>query len=96
MLLGKPSMCWIKPKVRGVVALVTMITLLKNLEYGLCQNIRNLESSFLSLGFAHVYREYNKKTDGLSNESLSMESSLLQFTEICEGEIVGNGSMKLF
>ena len=66
---------------RGVVALVTMITLLKNLEYGWCQNIRNLESSFLSLDFSHVYREYNKKADGLSNEALYMASGLLQFTE---------------
>ena len=89
-------MCWIKPKVRGVVALVTMITLLKNLEYGWCQNIRSLESSILSLDFAHVYREYNNKVDGLSNEVLSMAAGILQFTEICEGEIVGNGSMKLF
>ena len=46
--------------------------------------------------FAHVYREYKKKVDGLSNEALSMASGLLQFTEICESEIVGNGSMKLF
>ena len=89
-------MCWIKTKVRGVVSLVTMIILLKNLEYGWCQNIRNLESSFLSLDFAHVYRECNKKAGGLSNEALSMTSGLLQFTEICEGEIVGNGSMNLF
>ena len=89
-------MCWIKPKVREVVALLTMITLLKNHEYGWCQNIRNLKSSFLYLDFANVYREYNKKVDGLSNEAISMASSLLQFTEICEGEIVGNGSMKLF
>ena len=89
-------MCWIKPKVREVVALVTMITLLKNQKYGWCQNIRNLESSFLSLDFSHVYREYNKKVDGLSKEALSMAPGLLDFTEICEGEIVGNGSMKLF
>ena len=82
---------------RGVVALVTMITILKNMEYGWCQNIRNLESSFLSLDFSHVYREYNtEKANGLSKEALSMASGLLQFTEIYEGEIVGNGSMKLF
>ena len=89
-------MCWIKHIVREVVAMVKTITLLKNQEYGWCQNIKNLESSFLSLDFSHVYREYNKKTYGLSNEALSMESGLLQFTKICEGEIVGNGSMKLF
>ena len=89
-------MCWIKPKVREVVALVTMITLLKNQEYGWCQNIRNLESSFLFIDFAHVYKEYNNKEDGLSKEALYMAPGLLQFTEICEGAIVGNGSMKLF
>ena len=61
-----------------------------------CQNIRNLKSSFLYLDFSRVYKEYNKKADSLSNEALSMASGLLQFIEICEGEIVGNGSMKIF
>ena len=47
---------------------------------GWCQNIRHLESSFLSFDFSHVYREYNKKADGLSKEALSMASGLLQLT----------------
>ena len=64
--------------------------------YGWCQNIRNIESSFLSLDFSHVYREYNKKAYGLSKEALSMASGLLQFVEVCEIEIVENGSMQLF
>ena len=61
---------------------------------GWCQNIENMESSFL-LDFHHVYREYNVKADGLSKEALSLASSLLHYTEFTEGECVGNGSIQL-
>ena len=44
---------------------------------GWCQNIRNLESSFLSIDLSHVYKEYNKKEDGLSKEALTLASFLL-------------------
>ena len=63
---------------------------------GWCQSIRKLESSFLSLDFSHVYREYNKKAEGLSKEVHSLASTLLQFIEICEGKTVGYGSLQLF
>ena len=76
--------------VNGRVALLSL-----NLE-GWCQNIRKLESSFLSLDFLHVYREYNEKADGLSKEALSLDIDHLYFTEFFEGEIIGNGLIQLF
>ena len=66
-----------------------------NLE-GWCQNIKKLESSFLSLDFLHVYREYNEKEDGLSKEALSLAIGHLYFTEFFEGEIIGNGLIQFF
>ena len=66
-----------------------------NLE-GWCQSNKTLETSFLSLDFSHVYREYNEKEDGLSKEELSLASCLLLFIESFEGEVVGNGSIQLY
>ena len=61
-----------------------------------CQNIRELESSFLHLDFLHVYREFNVKADGLSKEALSLASGLLLYSEFTDGECVGNGTIQLY
>ena len=63
---------------------------------GWCHNIYELKSYFLSLYFLHVYREYNERADGLSKEVLSLATGHLFFTELYEGEIIGNGSIHLF
>ena len=63
---------------------------------GWCQNIRELESSFLHLDFLHVYREFNVKADGLSKEALSLASGLLLYSEFTEGECIGNGLIQLY
>ena len=63
---------------------------------GWCQNIRELESSFLHLDSYHVYKEFNVKADGLSKEALSLDSGLLLYFEFIEGLCIGNGSIQLY
>ena len=63
---------------------------------GWCQNIKDLESSFLQLESCHVYREFNVMADGLSKEALSMASSLLHYSEFTEGECTGYGTFQLY
>ena len=63
---------------------------------GWCQNIRELESSFLQLDSCHVYREYNVKADGLSKEALTLASTLLLYFKFTESECIGNGTIQLY
>ena len=63
---------------------------------GWCQNIRDLESSFLQRDACHVYREYNVMVDGLSKEALSMALGLLHYSEFTEGECTGCGTFQLY
>ena len=58
--------------------------------------ITDVKTSFLSINFQHVYRENNTSVDGLSKEALLLESGLLTFTEVMEGEVIGGGTLQLF
>ena len=61
-----------------------------------CMNIIELYASFISIYYQHVYREYNKKANILSNEGLKMASGLLSFTEYCEGIVIGEDILQFF
>ena len=62
---------------------------------GWCQLIRDLQSFFIHLHTAHVYREYNVKADSLSKEALHLASGSLHFMEFTEGECIGMGTFQL-
>ena len=59
-------------------------------------HIRDLSPSFIAIDYKHVYREHNKKAYILSKEGLKMASSLLSFTDFCEGIVIGKGNLQLF
>ena len=63
---------------------------------GWCHIIRDLQNSFIHLHFAHVFREFNVKVDGLSKEALHLDSGSLHFMEFTEGECTGLGSFQLY
>ena len=80
-------------QVKGRVALSAL-----NLE-GWCQNIRNPESSFLSLliSFMFIENTMRRRMAYPRRHSLwPLATDHLYFIELFEGEIIGNGSFQLF
>ena len=61
-----------------------------------CDRINDVNVSFLSLSFQHTYREHNSSVDDLSNEALSSDMGKFFFIEYLEGEVIGNGNLRLF
>ena len=61
-----------------------------------CNNTKKLFSSFTSMDFNHVYREYNMRADSLSKDGLLMAPGHLTFTEFCKGDIYGEVNLQLF
>ena len=61
-----------------------------------CDHINEIKASFLSISFQHIYREHNSSADGLSKEALTMEMGNLSFSEYLDGEIIGNGDIRIF
>ena len=61
-----------------------------------CNNTKNLFSSFTSMDFSHVYREYNMSSDSLSKDGLLMALGHLSFTEYCKGDIYREFYLQLF
>ena len=54
-----------------------------------CENIIDISSSFSSIDYQHVYREYSEKENILSKEGLNLASGLLSFIEYYEGIVIG-------
>ena len=61
-----------------------------------CNHIIDIKSSFRSISFQHIYREQNSSANGLSKEALSLYMGKLAFIEYFEGEVIGNGNLRLF
>ena len=61
-----------------------------------CDNTKKLFSSFTSMDFNHVYREYNMRADSLSKDGLLVSLDHLTFMEICKGELYGEVNLQLF
>ena len=61
-----------------------------------CNNTKKLISSFTSVDFSHVYREYNMRADSLSKDGLLMAPSHLSFMEYCKGDIFREVYLQLF
>ena len=61
-----------------------------------CNNTKKLISSFTSVDFSHVYREYNMRADSLSKIGLLMALGHLTFTEYCKSDIYGEVNLQLF
>ena len=50
-----------------------------------CDRISEVNDSFLSLDFQHVYREHNTIVDFLSKDALNLVLGLLSFSKFLEG-----------
>ena len=61
-----------------------------------CNNTKKLFSSFTSMDFSHVYREYNMRVDSLSKDRLLMAPGHITFMEFCKGDIYGEVNLQLF
>ena len=61
-----------------------------------CLNIIALSASFTSIGYQHVYREYNERVGILSKEGLNLATGQLSFTEYCEGIGFGEDNLQFF
>ena len=61
-----------------------------------CNNTKKMISSFTSVDFSHVYREYNMRADLLSKDGMLMDPSHLTFTKNCKGELFGEVNLQLF
>ena len=63
---------------------------------GWCIEITNLQSYFIHLESAHVFREFNVQVDRLSKEALHIPTGLLYSMEFIEGACIWHGSAQLF
>ena len=63
---------------------------------GWCDNIMELNASFHTLDFHHVFREHNKREDSISKDVLPMVVGLLSFTENYEEIVIGEDKLQLF
>ena len=61
-----------------------------------CERIEALKSSFLSFNFLHLYREHNSSADALSKEALSLDTWILSYFEILDGEMIGSDDSQMF
>ena len=61
-----------------------------------CNNTKKLISSFTSVDFSHVYREYNMRADSLFKDGLLMAPGHLTFMEYCKGDTFREVYLQLF
>ena len=61
-----------------------------------CNNTKKLISSFTSVDFSHVYREYNMRADSLSKDGLLMTRGHLTYMEYSKGDTFREVSHQLF
>ena len=61
-----------------------------------CEDIKKLSSSFSSVDYKHVYRDYNEKAYLLSKEGLLLATCHLSFMEYHEDLVIGSDDMLSF
>ena len=61
-----------------------------------CRDTKKLITSFQDLTFCHIYREHNRKADGLSKTALSLVPGYGCFSEYFDDKLVSNNTFQFF